>query len=991
MVALATFPAGCGGGGPAAPAPAPVPVRPQSVEIALGQSGSTLTLMTVEGGRFSRDGEGFRGGLVQARNGNWYELTLAGGEWLATFVPPDPVVVALGSTGAALTLQRLEDLSWRVSDGGLEATVESGDLVTTGAGANYRLELADGHWTATFEPMRAEVTLGDSGSSVSLEQGPDGSWRLGDAIVPNGHLVTTALRTAYRLELADGRWAASFEPMQAVVPLGESNARVVLEQGEDGYWRLGENIVQSGHRVTTDARTAYRLILDSGRWTAIFDPRRIVIQLGNSETSVTATQAQDGSYRLGDAILAEGLVHRVGSTGATYVISTAEDGAWRASYRPAEQVLRLGGPALATLVRAEDGTWLLDGQPVANGDLVTTETGNTYRLELAGNTWQAIFQPVAAPIHGTGLVALSTESGRDYRVGESATLSASGEGDVEVDGALFHVWREDGDLHGARFDLPPQGTTAAGGNFKIHLDEVAQLSRDRRDTLANEDRTELEIAGTAFSLGELLGTGSASVAGEGIAEKARRRIEGLRSQAEVLSDVFADDVSTLHDLLRHIWIKAQYEVSTIFGRGAVELRRNFPTSGVVRGLQAVDDALSSETAFIHATAPGGGGLFEAAGLEPGVAAEVFAAKEWNASAVLGALGGTRFGVVRRMVRPEGVAVNSLELDTDGAAFGAFAYSTAPDIPATSQIPHFGAARYVGRVAAVSGNGTFYAGDIELLASFSRLEVGGRISNLADGLGSPWIHQLSAVDSIILPGARLRPAGNWAEYSRPEAGGLIEYERTLARGLPVRAKFRGQLRGTGEAPASEAVGVWSVGEEVLSGNYLAGSFGAKRSDERLGTAQAGMGAAISAPTPGPASAKELDGNEGGPPVLSMPIPDRVTWESASPPTRTDYARFGAWRVPGVPLAPASDIRGLVPLEPIPLAGASAPGAAPIHREVGTTGLAAGQGEFEPAGKPAGQLRSARALESVSGKAWQTDRPGKAFRLGRRPTNNREGTR
>ena len=399
-----------------------------------------------------------------------------------------------------------------------------------------------------------------------------------------------ALRTAYRLELADGRWAASFEPMQAVVPLGESNARVVLEQGEDGYWRLGENIVQSGHRVTTDARTAYRLILDSGRWTAIFDPRRIVIQLGNSETSVTATQAQDGSYRLGDAILAEGLVHRVGSTGATYVISTAEDGAWRASYRPAEQVLRLGGPALATLVRAEDGTWLLDGQPVANGDLVTTETGNTYRLELAGNTWQAIFQPVAAPIHGTGLVALSTESGRDYRVGESATLSASGEGDVEVDGALFHVWREDGDLHGARFDLPPQGTTAAGGNFKIHLDEVAQLSRDRRDTLANEDRTELEIAGTAFSLGELLGTGSASVAGEGIAEKARRRIEGLRSQAEVLSDVFADDVSTLHDLLRHIWIKAQYEVSTIFGRGAVELRRNFPTSGVVRGLQAVDDA-----------------------------------------------------------------------------------------------------------------------------------------------------------------------------------------------------------------------------------------------------------------------------------------------------------------------------------------------------------------------------------------------------------------
>lgn len=972
MVALATLPAGCGGGRPAAPSPAPAPVRLQSVEIALGQSGSTLTLMTVGDGRFTRDGEQFRGGRVQARNGNWYELTLADGEWLATFVPPEPVVLALGQTGTALTLQRLENLSWRVSNGGLEATVESGDLVRTEAGASYRLVLADGRWTATFEPMRAEVTLGDSRSSVNLEQGPDGSWRLGDVIVPNGHIVTTALGTTYRLELADGRWSASFEAMQAMVPLGESNASVVLEQGEDGSWRLGENIVQSGHRVTTDEGTTYRLIWDSGQWAAIFDPRRIVIQLGSSGTSVTATQAQDGSYRLADAILAEGLIHRVESTGATYVISMAEGGGWTASYRPAEQTLRLGGASLVTLVRSEDGTWRLDGQPVDNGQLVTTETGDFYWLELAGNTWTATFLPATIPIQGTGLVAVSTEGGRGYRIGESAILHASGEGDVEVDGALYHVWREDGDLHGARFDLLPQGGTAVDGNFKIHLDQVARLSRDRRDTPANEDRTELEVAGTAFPLGELLGTGRASVAGEGITEKAHGRIAALRRQAEVLTDVFEDDFLTLNEMLREIWAKAQHEVNTIFGRGEVELRRVGPATTVVGGLQAVEDALSSEAAFVDATSQGGGGLFEAVALEPGEAAKVFAAKKWNATAVLGALGGTRFGAVRRMVRPDGVAANRLELDAERAAFGAFAYSTLPETPATSRIPHFGTARYAGGVAAVSGDGTFYSGDIELLASFSRLEVGGQISNLTDERGSPWKHQLSPVDRIVLPGGRLRPAGNWAEPSRPEAGGLIEYASTFGTGLAVEAKFRGQFRGTGEAAASEAVGVWSVGEELLSNNYLAGSFGAMRSDGSPGTAQAELGDAISAPTPGPLSAPVRDGTEGGPPALSMATADRVTGESASRPIRTDYARFGAWRGPGGTLAPASDIRGLDPPAPSPLAGAGAPGAVPTRGAVGATGLAAGQGGIEPAGKLAGRSRSARALESVFRKAGQTDR-------------------
>ena len=452
----------------------------------------------------------------------------------------------------------------------------------------------------------------------------------------------------------------------------------------------------------------------------------------------------------------------------------------------------------------------------------------------------------------------------------------------------------------------------------------------------------------------------------------------------------ADDVSTLHDLLRSIWVRAQYEVDTIFGRGEVELR-DVPTGSVVESLQALEDALSSEAAFVHATAPDGGGLFEAAGLEVDEAAEVFGANEWNATAMLRVFGGTRFGVVRRLVRPERLAVTRLDLDAEKAAFGAFAYSTLPDPPATSRLPSFGTGRYAGEVAAVSGNGTFYSGDIEVVANFSRLEVGGRISNLSDGLGNLWEYQLSPVDRIILSGAKLRPKGNWAEPSGAPTGGSIEYASTFGRGLDVKATFRGQLRGTAVGAADEAVGVWSVGEAVSSGNYLAGSFGALRTFGGLGTTLAGLGAAINAPTPDPVGAQERGGPDGGPPVLSKAIADRVASESASRPAGTDHATFGVWRVPGLPLAPARDIGGLDPLEPNPPDGVRAPGAVPIGREVGTSGLGTVQRDIEPSAEPGGQLSARRAWDIGPVEAWQTDYLGPALRSGMRPPNNPAGPR
>ena len=83
---------GTGGGGaiPPAPPPAPPPFQPEAVEVALGENGGTVILMTTEAGGFTREGKAFTGGAanpVEGADGRVYVLTLADGTWSAALVP----------------------------------------------------------------------------------------------------------------------------------------------------------------------------------------------------------------------------------------------------------------------------------------------------------------------------------------------------------------------------------------------------------------------------------------------------------------------------------------------------------------------------------------------------------------------------------------------------------------------------------------------------------------------------------------------------------------------------------------------------------------------------------------------------------------------------------------------------------------------------------------------------------------------------------------
>ncbi len=172
--------AGSGGAETAPGAPS------QTVEVALGASGDSLTLMPTEAGGFTLDGEAVASGReVTAANGNVYVLTLADGAVAAAYRPVERPV-ELGLSGESVTLERAEDGSWSLAG----TPVASGHAHTAGNGNAYILALAgDNVWTAAYNPRTLAIantdltaTAKEDGSGYTVgeagELGGDGSGSL---------------------------------------------------------------------------------------------------------------------------------------------------------------------------------------------------------------------------------------------------------------------------------------------------------------------------------------------------------------------------------------------------------------------------------------------------------------------------------------------------------------------------------------------------------------------------------------------------------------------------------------------------------------------------------------------------------------------------------------------------------------------------------------------------------------------------------------------
>ena len=138
LVLLAFGLAGCGSEPapvvqPPAPPPAPPPFQPQPVEVALGEHGGTVTLMTAEGGGYTLNGEAFAGGEVEAENGSKYLLALEDDKWTAVFQMADGIEVMLGDHGGTVTITKAEDGTYWIGDMGIESggtvAAENGNIV----------------------------------------------------------------------------------------------------------------------------------------------------------------------------------------------------------------------------------------------------------------------------------------------------------------------------------------------------------------------------------------------------------------------------------------------------------------------------------------------------------------------------------------------------------------------------------------------------------------------------------------------------------------------------------------------------------------------------------------------------------------------------------------------------------------------------------------------------------------------------------------------
>ncbi|MDE0628607.1 MAG: hypothetical protein OXH99_19610 [Bryobacterales bacterium] len=625
------------------------------------------------------------------------------------------------------------------------------------------------------------------------------------------------------------------QPPALSIPLGNSGSSVEVRRNEN----LTFSAMIGGEWVMITADTT--VMAENGNvYAAVLSPEGVPIgvmhvaamqevMLGALGGTITLTQAEDMTWWLGEAEVKDGYVHTA-ANGNMYALMMDAEGMWSAMYQKVMVMVTLGTQGSVELVRAEDMSWWLGSVAVDVGSEVMSDNGNTYTLWYTDGVWSARFEPESMMIEGTGLIAMTREADDMYDVG-GATLPATGMGDITVDGAMYHVWMQDGALAGARFDGAIDVTT----DRKTGSIALPVLSANDPDTAANELRTHLILTGSAvdknegmFSIGALLGSGMATDEGSRFVEDAADTIGKARSDVAALLSLETTPAG-LSGILDTQWNKVKAALDTVFNTDSdadtgadSAVRLSTPRSeDILNDIDDILDALSSEDAFVAATADGGGGVFASQELGTGAATDAFNRVTWSATATMGATGATRYGTgLRKTTANARSGLSTAEV-------GAFSYSTMAETVRTSEaaaISLTGIASYTGGTEAISADGTTYSGNMDLQVRFSANTVSGVVSGLLNADGLPWQHNFADVDRIVLDDARLRRDSTWTNAAGTSATVFYTADSGLLRPITgLTNTFDGILLGTGADAGSQANGTWSVNAST-SNNYLTGGYG-----------------------------------------------------------------------------------------------------------------------------------------------------------------------
>ena len=137
-------------------------------------------------------------------------------------------------------------------------------VVADAAGIIYIADTRNARIRAVRPRFQVDVSLGASGESVALVVADDGTLTLRGEPVPSGGEVTAANGNLYTLtQGTDGGIVTTFVPEAQRVSL--AGTEVTLTRSEDGTWRIGEDPVENGHRHLHDGKE-YVLELTDGNW-----------------------------------------------------------------------------------------------------------------------------------------------------------------------------------------------------------------------------------------------------------------------------------------------------------------------------------------------------------------------------------------------------------------------------------------------------------------------------------------------------------------------------------------------------------------------------------------------------------------------------------------------------------------------------------------------------------------------------------------------------
>ena len=699
-----------------------------------------------------------------------------------------------------------------------------------------------------FTPEAVEVALGESGDSATLMTTEAGGFTLDGEAFESGAMVTAENGNVYTLTLADGAWTAVFNAPEVEVMLGMSGSSVTIVTAEDGTYWVGTDELMSGGMVMADNGN-YTLTLADGEWMAAFNPPMVDVMLGMHGGTVTIVTAEDGTYWVGtDELMDGGMV--MGENGMYYTLSMA-DGEWMSAFQaPDPEMVTLGTSGTTiTIETAENGTYWVAGALFESGGTVTAENGNMYMVTQVDGEWSSAFQAESMEIMGLDLMAMSTQDGDGYSVGDQM-LDENGSGDIMVDGDHFRVsMDEDGMFMAMQFDAESMANEVDrdGALFE-------GTNADDDDTpMVNEAGTMLSVGGNDHSIGTLYGSGMSVIEGENIVEKRKdeivarvNQIKGLIAvnEAEAASD---DPETPFTDEFDTKWMEIDEQIRFIFGDDDTNAQdaldhlepRPGDTDEMVEMLDKIVAALSSLEAF-EASLDEDDGFFGDKGIADDEIAGVFDAVEEVSTVHLRMSENTRFGVYSKVTRPGNDATADLapEVDSNGdatmAQFGAFAYSP-HETSALGDLPTSGEAYYMGETIAQDHSEDFntYIGMIEIRVRFRSRSVSGLVSGLM-GADGPFMHSSAEVDSILLPTATMTNTNaSWEVPEGTARTATVVYVpkagNTVGSNTVTSSRFKGQLVGEGDNAGAAAIGTWTLGD-TAEGD-LRGSFGAERAPDR----------------------------------------------------------------------------------------------------------------------------------------------------------------